>query len=142
MKFKYKKIIILITMCTMCIGLVTISLSTPKDNQTEQNVENNGQQTAKVDTEKDANKKDAQKDKSDKKDTNTAKEPSKSKDESSLKANEDEKIDKLINTYLNATLSCDKDTLEQIVTRIENVDMAELEAKKKPLIKWLKTLIH
>lgn len=131
MKFKYKKIIILITMCTMCIGLVTISLSTPKEEEIQQTVENNEKQNATVKSDKSTNEKNQETKNSDKKDVKTTEETGKSKDESDLKANQNEKINQLIQTYLDATLACDKDTLEQVVTRIENVDMAELEAKKK-----------
>lgn len=131
MKFKYKKIIILITMCTMCIGVVTISLSTPKENQTRQTVENNRENNTKVEKKNTSSGENQEKINIDKKDAKTTKEPTTSKNESGLKANEDEKIDKLIKTYLDATLACDEDTLKQVVTRVENVDMAELEAKKK-----------
>lgn len=133
MKFKYKKIIIIITMCTMCIGLVTISLSTPKENQVKQTTENNGKHNGGVESEKSNTKKSQGTENSDKdiKVTEETKESNVSKGKSGLKVNADEKIDKLIKSYLNATLACDKDTLENIVTKVENVDMEELEAKKK-----------
>ena len=118
-------------MCTMCIGLVTISLSTPKEEEIQQTVENNEKQNATVKSDKSTNEKNQETKNSDKKDVKTTEETGKSKEESDLKANQNEKINQLIQTYLDATLACDKDTLEQVVTRIENVDMAELEAKKK-----------
>ena len=78
MKFKYKKIIILITMCTMCIGVVTISLTTPKEKQTRQTVENNRENNTKVQKENTSSGKNQEAANIDKKDAKTVLLPNRS----------------------------------------------------------------
>lgn len=113
MKFKYKKIIIMITMCTMCIGVVTISLSTPKESTKKVSTENletsdKNQPTAQV--------------------TQSAKNSKDSK--SKLTRNGNKKINTLVNAYLDATLKCDMEELEKLVTQISNIKEAELKVKQ------------
>lgn len=139
MKFKYKKIIILITMCTMCIGLVTISLSVPGGQQKKQivsdseiSVKNEKEEDLKQNSNNNSKTVEDKKETSDNiKENKSTKEPASAEEENGLKANENEKINELIKNYLDASLTCDKDALGKVVIDVENVDMSELEAKKK-----------
>lgn len=125
-------------MCTMCIGLVTISLSVPAGKQKKQ-VVNDSEISVKKEKEEDL-KQDSEDNKSveDKKEISdntkekkATKEPDSTEEENGLKANENEKINQLIQNYLDASLACDEEALGKVVADVENVDMSELEAKKK-----------
>ena len=115
MKFKYKKIILIITMCTMCIGMVTISLSTPKGkgNQKKNNLENIKNPFVELS------------------DDATLKEEAGVEENSDLQSNTEKEIDQLIATYLNCMLTCDLQTLAKVVTDVENVDVEKMQAKQK-----------
>lgn len=117
MKFKYKKIIFAITMCTMCIGFVTISLTTPgvgksKIYTKDKNIGENS--FAEISE-----------------DASLMEDAGLKEKESALKSNNKQEITDLIITYLNSTLTCDLETLENIVTDVEKMDVEELLAKQR-----------
>lgn len=102
-------------MCTMCIGMVTISLSTPKGkgNQKKNNLENIKNPFVELS------------------DDATLKEEAGVEENSDLQSNTEKEIDQLIATYLNCMLTCDLQTLAKVVTDVENVDVEKMQAKQK-----------
>lgn len=117
MKFKYKKIILIITMCTMCIGMVTISLTTPSDgkNRKNGNGTNGGDNTFAVMSD----------------DATLMDDAGLSDKKSELKNNDVEEIDALVTTYLKGMLTCDLVTLGDIVTDVESIDIVDMQGKQR-----------
>lgn len=117
MKFKYKKIILIISMCTMCIGMVTIYLTTPSDgkNKKNSNGTDGGGNTFAVMSE----------------DATLMDEAGLSAKKSELKNNEVEEIDALVTNYLKGMLTCDLVTLGDIVTDVESIDVVDMQGKQK-----------
>lgn len=113
MKFKYKKMIIAITMCTMCIGMVTISLITPDSSS--------GKKSAEYETTEE-NKLAQLNDES-----NLINEAGVEEKAGELEISDKEELDKLIETYLNCRLTGDEEKLAKIVTDINKIDMEELQ---------------
>jgi hypothetical protein len=115
MKFKYKKIILMITMCTMCIGMVTISLTSPSKNNAAKKEQ---EQT-------DANKFVVM---------NTGakilKEAGVDEKKSKIKKDATTEVNELIMNYLNGMLTCDLQALSKIVTNVDNIDVEEMQAKR------------
>lgn len=101
-------------MCTMCIGMVTISLGTTKREGKQQNYLKNVKNPF-VKMSKDSK----------------LKEESGVEDNSDLQSNKEQEIDHLIATYLNCMLTCDLKTLAKVVTNVENVDVEKMQAKQK-----------
>lgn len=115
MKFKYKKIILIITMCTMCIGMVTISLSTPsKDKETKEKAYQEQENTLTQMSDGDALIEDAG-----------------VSETSDVEQSVSEEIDSLVQTYLNLSLICDMDELAKIVTNTEFIKEEELRNKQQ-----------
>lgn len=112
MKFKYKKIIIAITMCTMCIGMVTISLISPgssnKKESTKQEQTNKGKHE---DTNEGAN---------------LIKEAGVEEKEGELEVSNEKDLNKLIESYLNCRLTGDEKKLGEYVTDVSEINMNEL----------------
>lgn len=99
MKLKYKKIVLAVTMSTMCIGFVTISLTSPK---VSNHKEENGTET--VTTESAINAE------------------SNPEDETyNLECDAYPEINELVEKYLAATITGDMDTLESVVSDIDNI---------------------
>lgn len=117
MKFKYKKIILIITMCTMCIGMVTISLTTPSDGK---NMKNRGGGEDGNNTFAVMND-----------DATLMDEAGLSDEKSELKNNDLEEVDTLVTTYLKGMLTCDLVTLGDIVTDVESIDVVDMQEKQK-----------
>ncbi len=116
MKFKYKKIILIITMCTMCIGMVTISLTTPSGGKNGKN----GNGTKDRDNTFAVMSEDA-----------TLMDEAGLSDKSELKNNDIEEVDALVTTYLKGMLTCDLITLGDIVTDVESIDIVDMQGKQK-----------
>jgi hypothetical protein len=132
MKLKYKKMIILVSMCTMGIGLVTFSIVRPSskdvpnsngaqvaalsaDNDDLDNVESGvDTQVANVDGLIDENENGSNKNRA-------------ITEIDELKKNEYKKVNKLITKYLNAKLSKDIAKFEGIVNDTSLIDVADLE---------------
>lgn len=115
MKFKYKKIIIMITMCTMCIGMVTISLTSPSKNT-----------VAKKEKEQlDANNFVVMRE-----DEKILKEAGVDGKKSAIKKDTTKEVNELIMNYLNGILTCDLQALSKIVTNVDNIDVEEMQAKR------------
>lgn len=116
MKFKYKKIVLTITMGTMCIGLVTISLTTPKVSSSEKESVEVTTQGA-VDTPLA---------------TQGGLVDSTGVPLSSgiLKCNAYPKVNQLAKKYLNATISGNIAELKECVYDTEGIKEAELKAKQ------------
>lgn len=116
MKFKYKKIILVITMCTMCIGMVTISLTAPSGGKNGKN----GNGTKDRDNTFAVMSEDA-----------TLMDEAGLSDKSELKNNDIEEVDALVTTYLKGMLTCDLITLGDIVTDVESIDIVDMQGKQK-----------
>lgn len=127
MKFKYKKMIIAITMCTMCIGMVTISLISPKGNT---NTGKEGVKQEKTDENKLVGLNEQ---------ASLMNEAGIEEKEGELEASNEADLNHLIETYLNCRLVGDKEKLSEIVTDINDVDMDELQ-ELRMLIKEYKNV--
>ena len=125
MKFKYKKMIIAITMCTMCIGMVTISLVSPKGNTAKESTKQE-----KTDENKLAELNDQ---------ASLMNEAGIEEKEGELEANNEADLNHLIETYLNCRLVGDKEKLSEVVTDINDIDMDELQ-ELRMLIKEYKNV--
>ncbi len=132
MKLKYKKMVLLVSMCTMGIGLVTFSIIGPsaKDvangDQGQIVTFNAGEGATDDDLEVASNDIDnltAAEDNGMTSDTNKAIE----KENDELKKNEDKKLNKLISKYLSAKLSKDISKFEGIVNDTSLIDLDNLE---------------
>lgn len=99
MKLKYKKIVLAVTMSTMCIGFVTISLTSPKVNPKKADSEKGIVTTqGAIDVNKNA------------------------EDESyNLECDAYPEINELVEKYLAATVTGNMDALEDVVSDIDNI---------------------
>ncbi|MCI8408452.1 MAG: hypothetical protein HFJ09_04170 [Lachnospiraceae bacterium] len=122
MKFKYKKMIIVITMCTMCIGMVTISLVSPGSSGKE----NTKQEKTDKDNLAQFNE-----------EANLIDEAGVEEKKGELEVSSEKELNNLIESYLNCRLTGDEEKLSEIVTDINNIDMDELH-KLRTLIKEYK----
>lgn len=123
MKFKYKKMIIVITMCTMCIGMVTISLISPGNSSGKESTKQE-----KTDTNKLAQFNE---------EANLINEAGVEEKKGELEVSSEKELNILIESYLNCRLTGDEEKLREIVTDINNIDMDELH-KLRTLIKEYK----
>lgn len=99
MKLKYKKIVLAVTMSTMCIGFVTISLTSPKANNKKTDGEN---VTATAQSTIDVN--------------------SNATDENyNLECDAYPEINELVEKYLAATVTGDMTSLESVVSDMDNI---------------------
>jgi hypothetical protein len=144
MKLKYKKMVLLITMCTMGIGLVTFSLSRPKDKAT----------TAVEETQGDAvtfnanatNESDTQKSLAAAEITTTVTpEPTEVPQVETattadlagdLEKNAYDDINKLIKKYFKAKLSNDADKYKSLVNDTKALDLKDIERQTKYIEKY------
>lgn len=115
MKFKYKKIILLITLCTMFIGMVTISLTTPKEvgvvktkgpGLVDENFVELGEES------------------------DLLMEAGIEEKNSDLTSNASDEIKGLVANYFKCMLTCDLEEMSKIVTQVENIDVEEMQAKR------------
>lgn len=115
MKFKYKKMILVITMCTMCLGLITISLTTPseKKGSKKKTVQT---ESSFVDLSEDAT---------------LMNDSGVEEKESNIKENQKQEISDLVSAYFDARLTCDLQTMTSLVTEVENIDVVEMQAKQR-----------
>ncbi|MBQ3601011.1 MAG: hypothetical protein II992_07415 [Lachnospiraceae bacterium] len=121
MKFKYKKIIIIITMFTMCIGMVTLSLMPPtNENKGPKKVE--ATENPYVFTELND-------------EASLIEDAGIEEEASEFEANQEE-ISQLVASYLSSTLTCDLQQLEKIVTDVESIDIEELQAKQRLIAEY------
>lgn len=99
MKLKYKKIVLAVTMSTMCIGFVTISLTSPKANHKKADSEGTITTTQ-----------------------GAINVNSNAEDENyNLECDAYPEINELVEKYLAATITGDMDTLESVVSDIDNI---------------------
>lgn len=133
MKLKYKKIIITATMATMVVGLATLSFGGKKDKDSTR-VEDittmkSVNQDAQVNNENDNT--------ADTSSTNqeiaTAAATNVSATDSELELNAYEPVNKLVEQYLDATLKCDIDTLQTIMSDTSSLSVDELQKKSEYL---------
>ena len=115
MKFKYKKMILVITMCTMCIGLITISLTTPSEKKgfKRENAQNESSFVALSE------------------DATLMNDSGVEEKESDIKENQSQEISNLVSAYFDARLTCDLQTMASLVTEVENIDVVEMQAKQR-----------
>lgn len=125
MKFKYKKMIIAITMCTMCIGMVTISLISPSSS--------NGKESTKQ--EKTDENKLAQMNG----DANLIDEAGVEEKKGELEISSETELNNLIESYLNCRLTGDEEKLKEMITDINDIDLDELK-KLRMLISEYKNI--
>lgn len=116
MKFKYKKIILWITMATMCIGFVTLSLSEPTAKSTT-NVEKNAKNDETKPPEKEEKKVEEPK--------ATVVPPG----EEVTEKDSNQEIKELVESYFKASVSGDMDILKTLVSNIKHIDQDVLTAK-------------
>lgn len=129
MKIKYKKIIIMVTMCAMGIGLVAFSVNKPSSNNTNKTdkevsttiTSSSSEQATEAQTNTDDNSKTTSTDSSSK-----TTEPTEIvlKDASS-------KVDKLIKNYLDAKLSAKLSGYKSLVNDTKLLDIDDIERKTK-----------
>lgn len=112
MKLKYKKIILLVTMCTMCIGLVTLFISTPSANSSTK-VEGVDAAASQPDDKEAATPGAA----SSPAPTATALSGS-----FTLEWESHPEINELVEKYMNASAQCDMDALSGLVNDISYID--------------------
>lgn len=146
MKLKYKKMVLLITMCTMGIGLVTFSISRPKDKATTAVEETEGDNvtfSANIVPEGDAQKSLAAAEIT----TTVTPEPTEAvqietatataKDlAGELEKNSNEDVNKLIKKYFKAKLSNDKDKFKSLVNDTDSLDLNDIERQTKYIEKY------
>lgn len=140
MKLKYKKLVVMITMCTMGIGLVTFSISRPSEKSTT-TVENTGDDAAVSKAKADTDIASA-----DVKSasilptatpTPTEAPPEQTQEELAavqagpLEKNAYKDINKLIKGYLNAKLGKDIDKFKPLVNNVDYIDLPDIERKTK-----------
>lgn len=117
MKFKYKKIILMVTMCTMFIGMVVFSILTP--------AEDSGKKT-----EKEA-KTTASPQPSPEETEDVIQETEVSPDDIVLVKDMEKEVSAIVEKYLTDSVNVDMDALEQDVTNISMVDEKSLKLKFK-----------
>lgn len=145
MKLKYKRIIIFITMFTMCIGLVTLSISSPSSNSTKSSknldqsntkepihtslgndssnqLDENAQQTAKnVDENNTLTETGSA--------VTTVPSSTPNSNISTLEWETHPEINELVTQYFNACINLDLTALEPLVSNIDKVDVEKLKIK-------------
>lgn len=99
MKLKYKKVVLAVTMSTMCIGFVTISLTSPKANHTKTESETIAATTGSA----------------------IVAESTAESENYNLECDAYPEINEVIEKYLAATVTGDMETLESVVSDIDNV---------------------
>lgn len=146
MKLKYKRIIIFITMFTMCIGLVTLSISSPSSNSTKSSKHSDQSNTKKpIHTNPDE-------DSTNQPDSNTPQatknihtndpligtgsavtsSPSNipsNPNTSTLEWETHPEVNELVTQYFNACINLDLTALEPLVSNINKVDLEKLKTK-------------
>jgi hypothetical protein len=137
MKLKYKKIIVMVTMCTMGIGLVTFSVSRPSQKDTTAVVENSGDVVT-FNTEDDTTLEDQSRlsfaaDVTEEPLPTLAPEPTVAVVEEADELEKDayKDINKLIKKYLKAKLSDDIADFKPLVNDVSIIDMEDVERKTK-----------
>ena len=126
MKLKYKRIIILITMSTMCIGLVTLSVSKPKD-KTTTNVE--GDREAGKQADGGEGKDGAEGEGTGNTDGTGTPGPSGDADGTGSSWGEYPEINDLVSRYFEASVKGDMKTLDTLVSDISHIDENVLNLK-------------
>lgn len=139
MKLKYKKLVVMITMCTMGIGLVTFSISRPSDKSTTV-VENSSDDAVKVkasiETE-DISKASLKAASILPSVTPTPTEVPETKDDEAsnqagpLEKNAHKEINTLIKNYLNAKLSKKINKFKPLVNDVSYIDLKDIARKTK-----------
>lgn len=119
MKFRYKKLIVTITMCTMCIGMVTISLITPQNKE-----ENKKENIANISKENISKENITH---SSEDEQNLMEEAGIDDNEVELEISNQEEWNKIAETYLNSRLSGDEERLKKIVTDVKEIDMSDFQ---------------
>ena len=117
MKFKYKKIILIITMCTMCIGMVTISLTSPTDRpnaHADESLKDIDNSFAKMSE-----------------DAALLDEAGLDEEKTEIKSNDVEEVDLLVSTYYYSMLTCDLQTMAKVVTDVENMDVEKMQGMQR-----------
>ncbi|QHQ61997.1 hypothetical protein Ana3638_15390 [Anaerocolumna sedimenticola] len=138
MKLKYKKLVVMITMCTMGIGLVTFSITRPSDKSTTV-VENSSDDAVKVEASLDTDISNASVKSASllPSATPTPTEVPETKDDVAvdqadpLEKNAHKEINTLIKNYLNAKLSKKIDKFKPLVNDISYIDLKDIARKTK-----------
>ncbi len=136
MKLKYKKLVVMISMCTMGIGLVTFSVKSPSGKSTT-TVEDSGKDSVTLKAEADIGGADIKSASILPTTTPTPADSLDTQEETEaiqavpLEKNAYEDINKLIKNYLNAKLSKDIDKFNPLVNDIDYIDLSDIERKTK-----------
>lgn len=127
MKLKYKKIVLLITMSTMCIGFVTLTAGSPdknKSSQVEEELKNSSIPLMEKDGNLEVNA--TAKSTEETKKSNDTEEKIEPK---GLQRDAYPKINDLVKKYVNAYAACDIETLYKIVSKTNNLELNRLQEK-------------
>ncbi len=138
MKLKYKKLVVMISMCTMGIGLVTFSISKPSDRSIT-SVENPNEDILTFKAGLDGGINDADIKSALMLPTATptpagipeAQEDAADVQDAPLEKNAYKNINKLIKSYLNAKLSKDIDKFKSLVNNTDYIDLSDIARKTK-----------
>jgi hypothetical protein len=139
MKLKYKKLVVMITMCTMGIGLVTFSISRPQEKNTTPVEDSSVKKVAqKVEAEQNINNADVKSASILPTATPTPTEEPQSQEDAAvavptnaLEKNAHKEINKLIKSYLNAKLGKKIDKFKPLVNNVDFIDLKDIERKTK-----------
>lgn len=108
MKFKYKKMIVIISMCTMFIGFITLYVGVPS-----------AKKSARADNEQNV----------------IAQQPQQTSEDTiwqgskQIEVNAYEEINQLIKDYLNARVNCEEEKLKGLISGTSSLDVVELQKK-------------
>lgn len=129
MKFKYKKMVIIITMCTMFIGFIIFSIVSPGSGESKGT--DKGKQKATEEpkaTGKTAKEKDGEESKDAEGTPEASKEPEVSGE---IEKDLNKDVSEVVKKYLDASIKCDMDALEEVVSNINLIEEDELKLKYK-----------
>lgn len=144
MKLKYKKLVVMISMCTMGIGLVTFSITTPSAKDTTP-VESDAQSIASKDKLEDANVSGNDISNAEMKTASAVPTATPTPTVAPVEAEEDtvadkagpleknayKDVNKLIKSYLNAKLGNSLEKFKSLVNDVDYIDLTEMKRKNK-----------
>lgn len=137
MKFKYKKMVIMITMCTMFIGFIIFSIISPngdtpagaekKKETAEPKTTGEDKDSKKAGEDKDAEEAGGDEDSGEE----PSSEPSRPPVSTEIVKDLNTDVSEVVKKYLEASIKCDMDALEEVVSNINLIEEEELKLKYK-----------
>lgn len=126
MKFKYKKIVLLITMSTMFIGMIIFSMLESNTKPSTKVEENEEQKIDEQKGEEQLAEENQEEEEQDVKEAAASPEP---EIRGVIQKNLNAEISEVVKLYLETSVSCDMDALEEVVSNISMIDENELKLK-------------